>query len=70
MANEFRLQNKLTELIKVSKLLVLKEDDEDEEMQDVQTKYALMEVEAFKRCIVQCFAALTEKLEDARSELV
>ena len=69
MANEFRLQNKLTELIKVSKLLVLKED-EDEEMQDVQSKYALMEVEAFKRCIVQCFAALTEKLEDARSELV
>ena len=68
VANEFRLQNKLTDLIKMSNLLVHKEDDED--MQEELEKYALLEVESFKRCIVQCFAALTEKLEDARTELV
>ena len=27
-------------------------------------------IEEFKEAIVQCFAALTEKLEDARSEFV
>ena len=50
----------------MSKQSFLEEEMEDEE----ESKDAQIESEAVKRCIVQCFAALTEKLEDARTELV
>lgn len=39
-------------------------------MQDSENTVDTPVIEEFKEAIVQCFAALTEKLEDARSEFV
>lgn len=69
IGNSLRLQSKLTDLIKVSRQIQA-EEQKDEEMETEKEQDEAKEVDRFKQCIVACFAVLTEKIEDARSEFV
>lgn len=68
VAQELNLQEKLTMLIEC-KLLSEKDEDADEEMGG-DAKSGSTFKESVKEAIVDCFAALTEKLEDARADFV